>query len=67
MEWPTQWCFAEGFDQYARVGDDDELTVLRSGNDQAGEGWQKVGVEASFGFIQHHELRGTRCEEGGCP
>ena len=67
MELLALRCFAERFDQYAGVGDDDELTVLRCGNDQAGEGWQKVGVEAGFGFVQHHELWGTRGEEGGCP
>ena len=50
-----------------RVGDDDELTVLGGGDDQAGEGWQEVGVEAGFGFVQHHELRGTRGEESGGP
>jgi len=60
-------CFAEGFDQYAGVGDDDELAVLRGGDDEAGEGWQKIGVKAGLGFVQHHQLRGTRCEEGGGP
>jgi len=60
-------CFAEGFDQYAGVGDDDKLAMLRGGDDQAGEGWQKVGVEAGLRFVQDQELRGTRCEESGCP
>ena len=32
-------CLAERFDQDAGVGDDDELTLLRRGNDQPGEGW----------------------------
>jgi hypothetical protein len=43
------------------------LTLLGRGDDQPGEGWQKVGVEAGLGFVQHHELRGAGCEEGGCP
>ena len=47
-------CFAEGFDQYAGVGDDDELALVRGGDDEAGEGWQKIGVEAGLGFVQHH-------------
>jgi len=67
MQLLTLRCLAEGFDQYAGVGDDDELTLLGSGDDQAGERWQKVGVEAGLGFVQHHEFRGTRCEESGCP
>jgi hypothetical protein len=43
------------------------LALLGSGDDQAGEGCEKVGMQAGLGFVQHHELRGTRCEEGGCP
>ena len=67
MQLPALRCFAEGFDQYAGVGDDDELAVPRGGDDEAGEGWQEVGVKAGLGFVQHHELRGPRCEEGGGP
>lgn len=67
MELPALRCFAEGFDQYAGVGDDDELTLLGGGDDEAGEGGQKVGVEAGLRFVQHHELWGTRCEKGGGP
>ena len=67
MQLLTLRCFAEGFDQYAGVGDDDELTLLGGGDDQAGEGRQEVGVEAGLGFVQHHELRGPWCEECGCP
>ena len=67
MELLTLRCLAEGFDQYAGMGDDDKLTLLGSGDDEAGEGRQKVGVEAGLGFVQHHELRGAWCEKGGGP
>ena len=47
------------------MGNDNDLGVLTRTSDQPGKCRKQVGVQAGFWFVQHHERRRSRAEEGG--